>query len=205
MNLRKRLRKYLIMGSQNCQRDPVKVLEEAIAGGITAFQFREKGPGSLKGEKKLALGLKLRQLCWKHDVLFIVNDDSVLVEPLEADGIHVGQDDVSVEHMRSAFPNKIIGLSVSNEAELRKSSAGVVDYLGAGPVFGTSTKVDAKAPVGVEWIERVRWMYPDIPLVGIGGITVQNTGSVLEAGADGVCVISAVTYAEDVRDVVNRL
>ncbi|WP_163527699.1 thiamine phosphate synthase [Halobacillus ihumii] len=205
MNLRKRLRKYLIMGSQNCQRDPVKVLEEAIAGGITAFQFREKGPGSLKGEKKLALGLKLRQLCRKHDVLFIVNDDSVLVEPLEADGIHVGQDDVSVEKLRSAFPNKIIGLSVSNEVELRKSSVGVVDYLGAGPVFGTSTKVDAKAPVGVEWIERVRWMYPDIPLVGIGGITVQNTGSVLEAGADGICVISAVTYAEDVREVVSRL
>lgn len=193
------------MGSQNCPRDPVKILEEAIAGGITAFQFREKGLGSLKGEDKLSLGQKLRKLCRQHDVLFIVNDDSVLVDPLEADGIHVGQEDMSVKQLRSTFPNKIIGLSVSNEAELKESSVDVVDYLGAGPVFGTSTKLDAKVAVGVEWIEKLRGMYPDVPLVGIGGVTVRNSGLVLEAGADGVCVISAMTYADDVRDVASRL
>ncbi|UOR10927.1 thiamine phosphate synthase [Halobacillus amylolyticus] len=205
MNLQERLRKYLIMGSQNCQRDSVAILEEAIAGGITAFQFREKGPNALEGEEKLELGLKLRQLCRKHHVLFIVNDDSVLVEPLEADGIHVGQDDMDVEDLRSTFPNKIIGLSVSSEAEVRNSAIDVVDYLGAGPVFGTSTKVDAKAPVGVEWITSVKAMFPDMPLVGIGGITAQNSRSVLVAGADGVSVISAVTHADDVRSVVEQL
>ncbi|UOQ95359.1 thiamine phosphate synthase [Halobacillus shinanisalinarum] len=205
MNLQQRLRKYLIMGSQNCQRDPVVILEEAIAGGITAFQFREKGPNALETEEKLELGLKLRQLCRKHHVMFIVNDDSVLVEPLEADGIHVGQNDVDVEQLRSTFPEKIIGLSVSSEAEVRKSAIDVVDYLGAGPVFGTSTKIDAKAPVGTEWITKVRAMYPNMPLVGIGGITAQNSRSVLEAGADGVSVISAVTQADDVSRVVERL
>ncbi|MFC7319604.1 thiamine phosphate synthase [Halobacillus campisalis] len=200
-----RLRKYLIMGSQNCTRDPVDVLTEAIQGGITAFQFREKGPGSLEGEAKLALGEKLRQLCRTHNVLFIVNDDSVLVDPLEADGIHVGQDDVDVEELRSLFPEKIIGLSISNEEELKGSAVASVDYLGAGPVFGTSTKIDAKEPVGVEWIERVKQLHPDVPLVGIGGISVNNAHEVIAAGADGVSVISAVTAAENVVEAVQRL
>nr|WP_256521933.1 thiamine phosphate synthase [Halobacillus sp. A5] len=193
------------MGSQNCERDPVDILKEAIDGGITAFQYREKGPGSLGGEAKLELGRKLRDLCRKHNVLFIVNDDSGLVEPLEADGIHVGQDDVDVQELRTLFPKKVIGLSISNEDELERSAVEVVDYLGAGPVFATSTKVDAKEAVGVEWITRVKRLHPDLPLVGIGGITVENAVEVIGAGADGVSVISAVTAASDVREAVNGL
>ncbi|MFC7060925.1 thiamine phosphate synthase [Halobacillus seohaensis] len=205
MELSQRLRKYLIMGSQNCERDPADILKEAIEGGITAFQFREKGPGSLQGEEKLALGKRLRELCRTHDVLFIVNDDSVLVDPLEADGIHVGQDDVDVQELRSLFPKKIIGLSISNEEELKGSAVDVVDYLGAGPMFATSTKVDAKEPVGVEWIKRVKFLYPGIPLVGIGGITVGNAREVMEVGADGVSAITAITAAKDVVRAVKLL
>src|SRR5690625_2065685 len=110
MSFAERLRKYFIMGSQNCTRDPVKILEEAIHAGITAFQFREKGKGSLKGEEKLALGLKLRELCKKHGVLFFINDDFDLVEPLDVDGIHVGQEDISPVEIRRQYPEKIIGL-----------------------------------------------------------------------------------------------
>lgn len=193
------------MGSQNCSRDPVDILKEAIDGGITVFQYREKGPGSLEGEAKVELGKKFRALCRNHDVLFIVNDDSELVEPLEADGIHVGQDDVDVEELRTLFPDKVIGLSISNEDELLGSSIEAVDYLGAGPVFDTSTKVDAKEAVGVRWIERVKRLHPEVPLVGIGGITVDNAHEVIEAGADGVSVISAITEAEDVAKAVEKL
>ncbi|GGF19848.1 thiamine-phosphate synthase 1 [Halobacillus andaensis] len=205
MDLSKKLRKYLIMGSQNCPRDPIEILKEAIYGGITAFQYREKGPGSLEGEAKLELGKKFRELCRKYNVLFIVNDDSALVEPLDADGIHVGQDDVDVEELRTLFPEKLIGLSISNEEELLGSSIEAVDYLGAGPVFDTSTKVDAKEAVGVGWIERVKRLHPEVPLVGIGGITVENASEVIEAGADGVSVISAITDAEDVPKAVEKL
>ncbi|WP_200816535.1 thiamine phosphate synthase [Halobacillus sp. Marseille-P3879] len=205
MELSKQLRKYLIMGSQNCDRNPERILKEAIEGGITAFQYREKGPGALEGEEKLALGRKLRSLCRKHNVLFIVNDDSGLVEPLDADGIHVGQDDVDVQELRTLFPKKVIGLSISNEVELRRSSIEAVDYLGAGPVFATSTKVDAKEAVGVEWIEKVKHIHPEIPLVGIGGITVNNAREVIKAGADGVSVITAVTAAVDVKEAVRKL
>src|SRR5699024_9806729 len=107
--LSKRLRTYLIMGSQNCQRDPAVILKEAVQGGITAFQFREKGTGSLTGEAKRELGRQLRDICWNNDVLFLVNDDIDLAAALDADGIHVGQGDMSVEHVRKRFPHKIIG------------------------------------------------------------------------------------------------
>ncbi|WP_217424744.1 thiamine phosphate synthase [Halobacillus sp. Marseille-Q1614] len=193
------------MGSQNCERAPEEILQEAIDGGITAFQYREKGPGSLTGPEKLELGQRLRQLCRARDVLFIVNDDSELVETLEADGIHVGQDDQKVQELRTLFPDKIIGLSISNEEELQKSFVDMVDYTGVGPIFKTTTKVDAKEAVGVEWIQRVKRLYPEVPLVGIGGITVNNAKDVIKAGADGVSVITAITDAADVKKAVSQI
>lgn len=205
MNLRNILRKYLIIGSQNCQQDPVKVLSEAAKAGITAFQYREKRPGSLTGQAKLELGLKLREICAKHHVLFIVNDDLDLVEPLDADGIHVGQDDLPVKVIRKQFPDKIIGLSISNATELAQSPISLVDYIGAGPVFNTTTKADAKTPVGLNWIKELRSQYPHLPIVGIGGINTDNASSVMDAGADGVAFISAVTEADNIQAAIAKL
>src|SRR5690625_2976539 len=139
MILKKQLRKYLIMGSQNCERDPVSILEEAASAGITAFQFREKGPGSLTAQAKLELGERLRKVCTTHNILFIVNDDFELVESLDADGIHVGQDDMSVHTLRERFPDKVIGLSVSNQAEFDQSPIHLVDYIGDGEIYDTTT------------------------------------------------------------------
>ncbi len=199
------LRKYFIMGSQNCDHDPATILEEAAKAGITAFQFREKGKGSLTGKEKLELGFRLRDICARHHVLFFVNDDIELAEPLEADGVHVGQDDMRLDELRERFPDKIIGLSVSNQHEVDSSPVQLADYLGAGPIFSTSTKNDAKQAVGTEWIEVLKHHYPDIPIVGIGGINEQNAASVINAGADGVSVISAITKAENIKAVVENL
>lgn len=203
--LKQRLRKYFIMGSPNCKRDPVRILEEAVQAGVTAFQYREKGEGALTGNDKLALGKRLRDVCRRHDVLFIVNDDVELVEPLEADGVHVGQEDQSVDVLRESFPDKIIGLSVANEKEVEQSPISRVDYVGAGPVFPTATKPDAKSPVGVAWIKTLRERFPHLPIVGVGGIDTHNAASVIKAGADGVSVISAITQAEDIQATVHRL
>ena len=93
MTQRRYLRKYFIMGSQNCDRDPEEILLEAIKAGITAFQFREKGKGSLDGEAKVELGKKLRELCRNYDIPFFINDDVELATTFDVDGIHVGQDD----------------------------------------------------------------------------------------------------------------
>lgn len=203
--LTNQLRKYFIMGSQNCLRDPREILTEAIHAGITSFQFREKGKDALEGEQKVALGKELRDICIQNHVLFIVNDDIQLAHALDADGIHVGQDDLPVTEIRTLFPNKIIGLSVSTIEEVRASPISSADYIGAGPIFPTSTKVDAKQAVGLDWIQTVKALHPNIPLVAIGGITTHNATSVMEAGADGVSVISAITRSQNINDTVAKL
>lgn len=205
LDLRKSLRKYFIMGSQNCNRDPKQILEEAIAAGITAFQYREKGTGSLTGFQKYILGKQLRDICRYYHVPFFVNDEVELAQLLEADGIHVGQDDLSPSDLRRKFPNKWIGLSISNNQELSASPIDCVDYLGVGPIFVTTTKEDAKSPVGTTWIKEVKQLYPNMPIVGIGGISTKNANSVIEAGADGVAVISAITRANDIQEAVVQL
>ncbi len=205
MQVKQLLRKYFIMGSQNCKRDPVDILDEAIQGGITAFQFREKGTGALTGEAKLTLGKQLRAMCQDHNVPFFINDDIDLVDVLNVDGIHVGQGDMSVEEIRKRFPNKIIGLSISNREELTQSPIDLIDYVGAGAVFPTLSKEDAKDAVGLQWIETLRKEFPSLPIVGIGGITTDNAHKVLEAGADGVSVISAITKADNVKCVISKL
>lgn len=201
------LRKYFIMGSQNCDpsHSPVRILESAIVGGITAFQFREKGKGSLTGNSKLELGKQLRETCRQHNIPFIINDDVDLAMSLDVDGIHVGQEDVSVKEVRKLFPNLVLGLSVSNKRELANSPLSMVDYIGAGPIYATSTKADAKDTVGVTWIKELRRDFPDLPIVGIGGIDTYNAAEVIKAGADGVSVISVVTNAKNIINVVKAL
>ncbi len=199
------LRKYFIMGSQDCDRDPEIILQEAIDAGITAFQFREKGKGSLNDEAKIDLGKKLRALCRNHNIPFFINDDVELATTLDVDGIHVGQDDEKIANLRSEFPNLLIGLSVSNEAELKRSPIHLVDYVGAGPIFGTTSKDDAKAAVGTDWIKFLRNKHRYLPIVGIGGINTSNAQQVIEAGADGVAVISAITKSENIYTTVSSL
>ncbi|WP_079480434.1 thiamine phosphate synthase [Halobacillus salinus] len=199
------LRKYLVMGSNQCSRDPHEVLREAIAGGITAFQYREKGNGARLGQERLMLGRSLREICNENDILFFVNDDLELAIQLGADGVHVGQADKEVTYIREYHPELLIGLSVSNETELANSEIDYVDYLGAGPIYPTATKEDAKESVGTDWIRRIKIVHPTIPVVGIGGIDPTNASNVIEAGADGVAVISAITKAVDIKEAVRQI
>jgi|SRR5690625_1892151 len=193
------------MGSQNCIRDPIDTLTEAIKGGITAFQFREKGRNALRGDAKITLGKKLRTICKENNIPFFINDDVELIHVLEADGIHVGQEDTAVTDIRKEFPNLLIGLSISNETELKKSPVQVVDYVGAGPIFVTNTKEDAKYAVSPSWIYSLRERYPNLPIVGIGGITIENANQVLHAGANGVAVISEITMSNNIQQTVRLL
>ena len=110
----KQLSVYFICGTQDIPKNKSieQVLKEALEAGITLYQFREKGPNALKGEKKKQLALKLKQLCHSYHVPMIVNDDVQLAQEINADGIHVGQDDMEIQQFASQFKNKIIGLSV---------------------------------------------------------------------------------------------
>ncbi|MFC0273856.1 thiamine phosphate synthase [Metabacillus herbersteinensis] len=195
--MRELLPLYFIMGSQNCKLNPEEVLIKAIEAGITQFQFREKGENSLKGRDKIEFAKKLQTICKKHKIPFIVNDDIELAIALDADGVHIGQDDESAEIVRQKIGDKILGVSTHSIEEVEKAILEGADYLGIGPVFHTKTKKDAKSVQGTELIERVRDKGIQIPIVGIGGITAHNAASVIKGGADGVSVVSAISMSDE--------
>jgi thiamine-phosphate pyrophosphorylase len=209
--LKERLKLYLVMGSPNCVKDPLKVLHEAILGGVTAFQFREKGEGALTGEDVIYLGSELRKLCKTHDVLFIVNDDVELALKLNADGLHIGQEDDSLQNIRIKMFDKIIGVSAHNVAEAEIAVRNGADYLGVGPMYTTLTKLDAREVQGPRMIREIRQSGIVVPIVGIGGITAETAEKVVESGADGVAVVSAISLAalpqkaaEEILQIVNN-
>ncbi|MFB6468069.1 thiamine phosphate synthase [Cytobacillus sp. Hz8] len=203
--LREALKVYLILGSPNCKHRPAEVLKAAIEGGITFFQYREKGIGAFTGSKKYQLAKELQQICREHHIPFIVNDDIELAIALGADGVHIGQEDESIESVRKRVGNKIIGVSVHSFEEAIKAIEGGADYFGMGPIFPTKTKADAKTPKGTTLIEQFRNWGITIPIVGIGGITENNAGAVIKAGADGVSVITAISEAHSPKEVAKAI
>lgn len=194
------------MGSQNVtDRAPLDVLEQALAAGISHFQLREKGASALTGERLLEFAWNCKRLCQDYGVPFIVNDDVKLACEIDADGIHVGQGDEAAESVRRSIgEGKILGVSVHSIDEAELAVANGADYVGMGPVFGTQSKEDAKPPSGIEGIMAVKALFPRLPVIGIGGITPDNAGSVWSAGADSVAVISALTQAEHIEAQVER-
>ena len=200
------LKLYFICGTTTCLgKDLYTVVEDALKGGITLFQFREKGKGALEGKEKLELAIKLQNICKKYNVPFIVNDDIELALEIDADGVHVGQDDLDVDEIRKLMPNKIIGLSIGNEEELKQSKVKYVDYVGVGPVYVTQSKDDAGGAIGYEGLELMRKLLPQMPLVAIGGIQTQHIKDVMKTNVDGVSIISAISYSENIEETVREM
>ncbi|UKS66486.1 thiamine phosphate synthase [Rossellomorea marisflavi] len=204
--IKEALKVYFIMGSTNCHRDPVNILEEAIRGGISLFQFREKGQGALSGTQKKKLATALQQVCKEANIPFIVNDDIDLAVEIDADGVHIGQEDEAASIVRQRLgAGKWVGVSAHTIEEAERAIKDGADYLGLGPIYPTSSKDDAESVKGTAIIRQFREHGFSIPLVGIGGITSTNAAAVMEAGADGVSVISAISGSEDVEDAATRL
>ncbi|TYS64603.1 thiamine phosphate synthase [Sutcliffiella horikoshii] len=189
---------YLVMGSVDCNgRDPRDVLQEAISGGITFFQFREKGNGAKVGMEKRKLAWELKNICKRHEIPFIVNDDIALAMEVEADGVHIGQEDTPFSVVEERVtPEMIIGVSCHSLEEAVAAVNDGADYIGVGPMYFTTTKKDIREVKGPEVIKEIRNAGLTVPIVGIGGITVGNATEVFAAGADGVAVISAISKAE---------
>ncbi|WP_210364013.1 thiamine phosphate synthase [Bacillus sp. REN3] len=191
------LKVYFITGSANCLDRPESVLKQAIEGGVTLFQYREKGEGCLVGEAKRNLGKKLQFICKEHGVPFIVNDDIELAMELDADGVHIGQEDEDVFTVREKIGAKILGVSVHNRDEADRAKRAGADYFGVGPIYPTETKKDARAVQGTSLVKELS--SNGIPIVGIGGINRENAAEVIQAGADGVSVITAISKERNVR------
>lgn len=205
-DLQAALRVYFIMGSNNCLKNPAEVLKEAISGGITFFQFREKGDGALTGSEKYSLAKELQTICKEHQIPFIVNDDIELAVAIDADGVHIGQEDETVKTVRERIGAKrILGVSVHSMEEAKAAISEGADYFGIGPVFPTRTKADAKPSRGTILIEELRKDGCEIPIVGIGGITAENARIVVDAGADGVSVITAISQANSPLEAAREL
>ncbi len=195
--LRDALRLYVITDRTLARGRPEsEIARQAIAGGATAIQLRWKtGPLS----EALRVGRELRELCSCEGVLFVVNDRVDLALALEADGVHVGVTDLPVAETRRLVGDQlVVGFSPETLEQALEAEAAGADYLGVGPVYPTVTKPDAGPAVGLEHVQRIAAAVR-IPVVGIGGITAENAGAVIRAGAVGVAVISAVVGADDVR------
>ncbi|MCE7791621.1 thiamine phosphate synthase [Salipaludibacillus sp. CUR1] len=206
VTLKKALKVYFICGTPNVSRPLTEILKEAIHGGATIFQFREKGVKALTGEKKKEQAAKLQAICLENGIPFIINDDVELAVELNADGVHVGQDDTSAREVRAKIgPDKILGVSAHSLTEAVQAEKDGADYIGVGPVFVTSSKDDAEEVCGPERISEFREEGLNLPIVAIGGITFENTPAVIRAGADGVSVISAIASSASPADAANKL
>jgi thiamine-phosphate pyrophosphorylase len=177
-------------------RDPVELVEAQIRGGVDVVQLREKDASK---RKKLELGFKLRTVTRREHILFIVNDDVDLALILDADGVHLGQDDIPIDYARPMMQDKIIGVSTHSLEQVKDAVASGADYLGFGPVFDTSTKPDTEPLVGLSLLSQVKEICP-IPFLAIGGIDHTNIHLLREAGCHGAAVISDILLATHIEE-----
>ncbi|MDS9471954.1 thiamine phosphate synthase [Sporosarcina pasteurii] len=202
-----KLQLYFIAGTTNIgDRNLLDVLQAALKGGITTFQLREKGEGALQGDDLKALAEQCKQLCNKFKVPFIVNDDVDLAVEVGADGVHIGQEDGDIAKVREKIGSeKILGVSTHSIEDAMAASDAGANYVGIGPLFETTSKENAGAPVGTELVRQVANVLPGLPIVGIGGITERKAGRVIREGASGVAMISAIANSEDVEQVTRAI
>ncbi|HOQ13207.1 MAG TPA: thiamine phosphate synthase [Spirochaetota bacterium] len=172
----------------------------AIKAEVSFVQFREK-KGATRNLYNDAL--LLREQC-KGTTKFIVNDRIDIAMAVDADGVHIGQDDMPLSVAREILgKDKIIGVTVHNLIEATEAVMGGADYLGVAPIFATSTKEDSGKPCGVELIGEIKSKFA-IPVAAIGGINLDNALDVINAGADMICAISAVVTKEDVYSEIQK-
>jgi len=177
----------------------VSDVQNAVAAGVEMVQYRRKDAST---SELFAEAAVLRKLCRR--TLFLVNDRVDIAMAVQADGVHLGQDDLPFPAARKLLgQEKIIGLTVHSLDEARQAEAAGADYLGVSPIFTTQTKADAGPPAGIQLIQQIKRAVK-IPLVAIGGINLANAPEVIQAGADGLCAISAVVSGEDVRAEIEK-
>lgn len=173
----------------------VEIAARAVEGGASMIQLRDKvsGPRQLLPEAR-----QIARLCRERGVCFIVNDRLDLALAVDADGVHLGQDDLPPRAARTLLgAGKILGVSTHSLEQAVCAAEAGADYLGIGPIFATVTKAAGYAPQGCDLIQKVRTRI-DLPLVAIGGVTLSNVGEVIAAGAAGAAVISAIIGADDI-------
>lgn len=168
-------------------------VEKVLSAGATCLQIREK---HLADGEFIALAQKIKPICAKYDVPLIINDNVAVAKAVDADGVHVGQEDMAIQQARDMLgPDKWIGTSVHNIAEAKAALAAGCDYFGSGAVFGSHTKPDVTV-LSHEGLSAICAATP-LPVVAIGGINADNVSALAGTGIDGIAVISALFAQPD--------
>ena len=182
-------------------RKHTEVARQVIKGGAKTIQIRCKERST---KEFLVIAGDLKKICAENGVLFIVNDSLEVALAVNADGLHVGQEDMPVAEVKKLLPiDMILGCSVTTVEEAQKAKQNGADYLGVGAIYATATKESAKA-VGVGRIKEIKKSV-DLPIVAIGGINKTNLSQVIKAGADAAAVISAILGAGDIEKAAREL
>ena len=194
---------YLVTDPVICARHGlVETVRAAVAGGATMVQLRDK---EAPDDAFIAAGRALRMALAGSGVPLIVNDRLDAVEAIGADGLHIGQSDVSPQAARARLGSAaVLGLSIETYAQTAQIDPGVIDYVGAGPVFGTSTKSDHATPIGFDGLRAIA-AASTVPVVAIGGLAAAHAAEVLRAGAMGLAVVSAICGAEDPEEAARAI
>jgi thiamine-phosphate pyrophosphorylase len=194
---------YLVTDRSFSQgRATLEVVEAAVSGGVSAVQLREK---DLCTRDFYREGVQLREFLRSHRVPLIINDRIDIALALDADGVHLGQEDMPLSKARQILgPDCTIGISINEISQITRETVELSDYLAISPVFSTLTKPDATAPWELEGVQKVRSL-TRLPLVAIGSIRLQNAREVVLAGADCIAVVTAITAASDIADATRQL
>ncbi len=200
---REQLRLYLVTDRKIAgDRDLQDIVKEAVAGGVTMVQLREK---SISTRDFILLAQRLKAILSPLGVPLVINDRVDVALASDADGVHIGQSDMPYSKARELLgKEKIIGLSVENLQQVAEAEALDVDYIGVSPVFATPTKTDTATPFGLEGLRKAASISSH-PIVGIGGINASNAAGVMVSGADGIAVVSAIAGAESPRKASKEL
>lgn len=179
------------------------ILEASLKGGATIIQLREK---TCDTQTFYQRAVRCKEICEKYNTPLLINDRLDIALAIDADGVHIGQTDMPYKVTRSVLGNsKIIGLSVSNTDQAVKEDAQSADYIGISPIFSTNTKTtDLAKPLGIAGLKEIRQLYAK-PIVCIGGINKNNTRDLMDHGADGIAIVSAISKADNPEEASREL
>ncbi|MBN1561302.1 thiamine phosphate synthase [candidate division KSB1 bacterium] len=194
---------YLVTDRDLCQGRPIEeIVAGAVRGGVTIVQLREK---TCSTRQFIHLAERLKEIVAPANVPLIINDRIDVALAVDADGVHLGQEDMPCDIARALLgEDKIIGLSVESVQDARDAEFLDVDYLGVSPIYFTPTKRDLKRELGLDGLRQIK-SFSRHPLVGIGGLNAANAATVIKSGADGVAVVSAICCAEDPEKATREL
>lgn len=193
---------YLVVSEANCKLNMLKVVEEAILGGVDIVQLREK---HLHAEDYLRNAMQLKTVTDRYNIPLIINDNLHVAQQVDAYGIHVGCNDLPPTAIRKTWHScQSIGYSIEYLDQLQTDEVVAADYLGISPVFVTPTKTDTVTTWGLKGIETIR-RFTTKPLIAIGGIGLKNVKAVMTAGSDCIAVVSAICSVDDPRKAAYEL